>query len=93
MKTASTFGALRSIRALLLAGVLSTGIALVASAGESKAVSDCLAAAAKGDHDETITLCSKAIEAEPENEKVRAALETARGAADRDVASPPASDM
>jgi hypothetical protein len=51
----------------------------------------CLAAAAKADHDQTITLCSKALEAEPENEQVKQALQTARTAKKSgiEVSSPP----
>jgi hypothetical protein len=82
---------MRRIFSFVLAGIGFVVLASGASAGDSPAAASCLAAAAKSDHDQTITLCTKALEAEPENEQVKQALQTAQAAKKSGVAvsSPP----
>ncbi len=82
---------MRNVCVLLLASVIVTGFAFTVSAEESEAAASCLAAAAKGDRQTAVRLCSTALEAEPENEAVEKALETAKAASEASgaVASPP----
>ena len=82
---------MRRISAFIFAGIGLVALASGANAVDSPAAASCLAAAAKGDHDQTITFCTKALEAEPENEQVKQALQTARAAKESgiEVSSPP----
>ena len=82
---------MRRIFAFVFAGIGIVALASGANAVDSPAAASCLAAAAKGDHDQTITFCTKALEAEPENEQVKQALQTARAAKKPgiEVSSPP----
>jgi hypothetical protein len=81
----------RRISAFVFVGIGLTAFVSAANAADSPAVASCLAAAAKEGHDQTITLCTKALEAEPDNERVKEALRTARAAkvSGTDVSSPP----
>ena len=82
---------MRRISAFVFAGIGLVALASGANAVDSPAAASCLAAAAKGDHDQAITLCTKALEAEPDNERVYQALQTARAAKESgtEVSSPP----
>ncbi len=82
---------MRRISAFISSGIGLAALASAATAADSPAEASCLAAAAKGDHDKTITLCTEALEAEPDNNRVYAALEAARAAkeAGTEVSSPP----
>ena len=82
---------MRRISAFVFAGIGFVALASGANAVDSPAAASCLAAAAKGDNDQAITLCTKALEAEPENEQVKQALQTARAAKESgiEVSSPP----
>ncbi len=82
---------MRRISPFVLAGTGLVALASGANAVVSPAAASCLAAAAKGDHAQAVTLCAKALEAEPGNEQVTRALQPARAAkaAGIEVSSPP----
>ncbi len=81
---------MRRISAFVFSGIGLAALASAAYAVDSPAEA-CLAAAAKGDHDQAITLCTKAVKAEPDNDQVYQALQTARAAKESgtEVSSPP----
>ena len=82
---------MRRISAFVLSAIGLAALASAANAVDSPAAASCLAAATKADHDQTITLCTKAIQAEPDNYQVYQALQTARAAKESgtEVSSPP----
>ena len=82
---------MKTIRATVAVGLLSLPLALAAHAQGSVEASACLDAVAEASYGEAVILCGRALEAEPENEQLQAAMETAKAAvADTgSVASPP----
>ncbi len=82
---------MRRISAFVFSAIGLAALASAANAVDSPAAASCLAAAAKGDHDQTITICTKAVQADPDNDQVYQALQTARAAkkSGTEVSSPP----
>ena len=78
---------MKIVRAFVLGGAAAGAFALAAGAVGPEAT-QCLAAANKGDTKATIEICTKALKAEPENQAVQKALETAK-AADAAAGTPP----
>ena len=78
---------MKIVRSFVLGGAAAGVFALAAAAAGPEAA-QCLAAAKKSDTKQTVEICTKALKAEPENEAVKKALETAK-AADAAAATPP----
>jgi hypothetical protein len=68
---------MKIVRTFVLGGAMVGFFALAAGAAGTEAT-QCLAAANKGDTKQTIEICTKALNAEPDNAAVKKALETAK---------------
>jgi hypothetical protein len=84
---------MRTMFITILSGVMAAGaFVLAAGAEESEGATSCLTAAAEGDHETAVTVCTEALKEDPENEEVKKALETAKSALEKgDETTPPAS--
>ncbi len=83
---------MKKLFAATFSGLLAVGgFALSASAGDEEAGQiSCLEAAAKGDYERAAIACQKELEADPTNDKLKEALETAKANIKDVAATPPA---